>query len=77
MKIRWIYTKWPKLQGQWEFNLPPHGPVVFAAAVPREHELNFTDENVEPIDLPRFPILAYMTSLIMTAALLTRCSKKK
>ncbi len=50
MKIRLIYPKWPKLQGQREFNLPPHGPVVFAAAVPEEHELLFTDENVAKID---------------------------
>ncbi|MCP4674987.1 MAG: radical SAM protein [Deltaproteobacteria bacterium] len=50
MKIRLIYPKWPKLQGQREFNLPPHGPVVFAAAVPEEHELLFTDENISKID---------------------------
>ena len=36
--------------GQREFHLPPHGPVVFAATVPEEHELNFTDENVDPVD---------------------------
>ncbi|MCP4199663.1 MAG: radical SAM protein [Proteobacteria bacterium] len=51
MKIRLIYPKWPKLSGQRVFNLPPHGPVVFAATVPEEHELLFTDENVEPVDL--------------------------
>jgi radical SAM superfamily enzyme YgiQ (UPF0313 family) len=50
MRIRLIYPKWPKLKNQREFHLPPHGPVVFAAAVPREHALSFTDENVEPID---------------------------
>ena len=50
MKIRLIYPKWPKLNGQREFHLPPHGPVVFAATVPEEHELNFTDENVDVID---------------------------
>ena len=50
MKIRLIYPKWPKLEKQREFNLPPHGPVVFAAAVPQEHELNFTDEHVQEID---------------------------
>ncbi len=51
MKIRLIYPKWPKLAGQREFHLPPHGPVVFAATVPEEHELNFTDENIQPVDL--------------------------
>ncbi len=50
MRIRLIYPKWPKLEGQREFNLPPHGPVVFAASVPQEHELRFTDENVENVD---------------------------
>jgi radical SAM superfamily enzyme YgiQ (UPF0313 family) len=50
MKIRLIYPKWPKLSGQRAFNLPPHGPVVFAATVPEEHDLKFTDENVEPVD---------------------------
>jgi radical SAM superfamily enzyme YgiQ (UPF0313 family) len=50
MKIRLIYPQWPKLRGQREFNLPPHGPVVFAATVPEEHDLKFTDENIDPID---------------------------
>ncbi len=50
MKTRLIYPKFPKLDNQREFHLPPHGPVVFAAAVPDEHELNFTDENVSEID---------------------------
>ncbi len=50
MKIRLIYPKWPKLAGQREFHLPPHGPVAFAATVPQEHELKFTDENVAPVD---------------------------
>ncbi len=34
MKFRLIYPKWPKLDRQTEFHLPPHGPVVFAAALP-------------------------------------------
>ncbi|NVN97884.1 MAG: radical SAM protein, partial [Geobacteraceae bacterium] len=51
MKIRLIYPKWPKLQRQTDFNLPPHGPVCFAATVPEDVELNFTDEHVEPIDM--------------------------
>lgn len=50
MKIRLIYPKWPKLDRQTEFNLPPHGPVCFAATVPEEVELLFTDEHVEEID---------------------------
>lgn len=42
---------WTKLHGQREFHLPPHGPVVFSAAVPEEHELLFTDENIDPVNM--------------------------
>jgi radical SAM superfamily enzyme YgiQ (UPF0313 family) len=50
MRIRLIYPRWPKLKNQREFHLPPHGPIVFAAAVPEEHAIAFTDENVAEID---------------------------
>jgi len=50
MKFRLIYPKWPKLDRQTEFHLPPHGPVVFAAALPPDVEIEFIDENLEPID---------------------------
>jgi radical SAM superfamily enzyme YgiQ (UPF0313 family) len=50
MKLKLIYPRWPKLDRQTEFHLPPHGPVVFAAALPPEVEVAFTDENLEPID---------------------------
>jgi len=49
MKFKLIYPKWKKLQGQTIFNLPPHGPVVFAASLPDYVEVSFTDENVEEI----------------------------
>jgi len=49
MKIHIIYPKWEKLRGQTTFNLPPHGPVVFAAALPQDVSVQFTDENVEDI----------------------------
>ena len=49
MRFRLIYPKWPKLTGQTEFHLPPHGPVVFAATLPAEVEVEFVDENVEPL----------------------------
>ncbi len=49
MKFRLIYPKWEKLEGQTIFNLPPHGPVVFAAALPEYVNIEFTDENVETI----------------------------
>ena len=50
MKLKLIYPKWPKLSRQTEFHLPPHGPVVFAAALPEEVEIDFIDENLEDID---------------------------
>ena len=50
MKFRLIYPRWPKLFGQTEFHLPPHGPVVFAATLPEDVEVRFTDENLEPVD---------------------------
>jgi len=50
MKMLLIYPSWRKLEQQTEFHLPPHGPVVFAAAVPPEVELKFIDENLQPID---------------------------
>jgi len=50
VKLRLIYPKWRKLSGQTEFHLPPHGPVVFAAALPADVEVELVDENVEPLD---------------------------
>jgi radical SAM superfamily enzyme YgiQ (UPF0313 family) len=50
MNLELIYPRWPKLDRQTEFHLPPHGPVVFAAALPEEVKINFTDENLQQID---------------------------
>ena len=50
MKLLLIYPKWEKLDRQTRFTLPPHGPVVMAAALPADVEVRFIDENVEPID---------------------------
>ena len=50
MKFKLIYPRWAKLRRQTEFHLPPHGPVVFAAAVPDDVEIDFVDENLEEID---------------------------
>ena len=50
MKFRIIYPKWQKLAEQTPFFLPPHGPVVMAAALPAHIDPAFTDENVSPID---------------------------
>ena len=50
MRFRLIYPRWSKLSRQTEFHLPPHGPVVFAAALPDSVEVDFIDENLETID---------------------------
>ncbi|MCJ7685030.1 MAG: radical SAM protein [Desulfobacteraceae bacterium] len=50
MKFRLIYPKWPKLERQTEFHLPPHGPVVFAASLPDYVDVEFIDENLEAIN---------------------------
>ncbi len=50
MKLELIYPRWPKLDRQTEFHLPPHGPVVFAAALPDDVDVNFTDENLQPVN---------------------------
>ena len=47
MKFRLIYPRWEKLEGQTIFSLPPHGPVVMAAAIPKDVDIEFIDENVE------------------------------
>ena len=50
MKFKLIYPRWPKLDRQSEFHLPPHGPVVFAASLPEDIEVEFVDENLATID---------------------------
>ena len=50
MKFKLIYPKWAKLSRQTKFHLPPHGPVVFAAALPDYVDVEFVDENLEDID---------------------------
>jgi radical SAM superfamily enzyme YgiQ (UPF0313 family) len=50
MRILLIYPAWKKLERQTPFHLPPHGPVVFAASLPGQVEVEFVDENVEEID---------------------------
>jgi len=50
MKMALLYPSWRKLDRQTEFNLPPHGPVVFAATVPPGVSLTFVDENLQAID---------------------------
>lgn len=51
MKLKLIYPKWPKLPNQPFFNLPPMGVLSFAATLPEDVEIDFCDENVEPLEL--------------------------
>lgn len=68
MRMTLIYPSWRKLERQTEFHLPPHGPVVFAAAVPPEVELTFVDENLQALDEDDRPDLAAL-SVMLTAQL--------
>jgi radical SAM superfamily enzyme YgiQ (UPF0313 family) len=49
LKFLLVYPSWPKLKFQTEFHLPPHGPVVMAAALPSWVSVTFADENVDAI----------------------------
>lgn len=64
MKMKLVYPRWPKLDRQTEFHLPPHGPVVFAAAVPPEVDLVFTDENLELIDFDESVDLVAISTML-------------
>ncbi|MDR2498850.1 MAG: radical SAM protein [Tannerellaceae bacterium] len=65
MKLKLIYPKWNKLERQTPFNLPPHGPVAFAASLPSHVEVSFTDENVETIDFEE-PCDAVAVSMMLS-----------
>jgi radical SAM superfamily enzyme YgiQ (UPF0313 family) len=66
VKFRLIYPKWAKLSGQTEFHLPPHGPVVFAATLPPDVDVEFIDENVEPLCLDD-PVDCVGISMMLTS----------
>ena len=66
MKLKLIYPKWKKLKGQTTFNLPPHGPVVFAATLPEDVEVSFTDENVEALDYDEACDLVAISMMLST-----------
>ena len=68
MKWKLIYPFWRKLERQTKFNLPPHGPIVFAAAVPAEVEIEFVDANVCELKLDDSPDLVCL-SIMLTAQL--------
>ncbi|MCD4781867.1 MAG: radical SAM protein [Candidatus Omnitrophica bacterium] len=64
MKILIIYPKWPKLKEQTAFNLPPHGPVCFAATLDPRIDVKFVDENVEEIDFSEKADLIAMSVML-------------
>ncbi|MDR1919708.1 MAG: radical SAM protein [Tannerellaceae bacterium] len=66
MNLRLIYPKWEKLKGQTTFNLPPHGPVAFAAALPDYVNVAFTDENVEEIAFDEETDLVAISMMLST-----------
>ncbi len=66
MKFKLIYPRWEKLEGQTIFNLPPHGPVVMAAEIPHNVEIDFTDENVEDLVIDASPDLVGISMMLTT-----------
>ena len=66
MKFRLIYPRWEKLEGQTLFSLPPHGPVVMAAAIPGDVEIDFIDENVEEVVIDDTPDFVGISMMLTT-----------
>ncbi len=68
MRLKLIYPKWSKLMRQTEFHLPPHGPVVFAAALPDDVEVDFIDENLQTIDFNDKPDVVGISMMLTIQA---------
>lgn len=68
MRLKLIYPKWSKLMRQTEFHLPPHGPVVFAAALPEDVEVDFVDENLQTIDFEDKPDVVGISMMLTIQA---------
>ena len=66
VKLKLIYPKWQKLRGQTTFNLPPHGPVAYAATLPEYVDISFTDENVEEINFDEDCDLVALSVMLST-----------
>jgi len=64
MRMKLVYPKWPKLPEQTEFHLPPHGPVVFAAALPVDVEVTFVDENRVELDTGDSPDVVALSVML-------------
>ncbi|MDR0496447.1 MAG: radical SAM protein [Treponema sp.] len=65
-KLKLVYPRWNKLPGQTTFNRPPHGPLVFAATLPPDVEISFTDENVEDLDFDDYCDLVAISVMLST-----------
>ena len=68
MKMNLIFPAWSKLENQTEFHLPPHGPVVFAAEVPADVQLEFIDANLQAVDFDD-PVDLVSISVLLTCQL--------
>jgi radical SAM superfamily enzyme YgiQ (UPF0313 family) len=64
MWMKLIYPKWPKLPEQTEFHLPPHGPINFAANVPRDVNITFHDEHRQELDLEDKPDVVALSVML-------------
>jgi len=64
MLMKLIYPRWPKLEHQTEFHLPPHAPVVFAAEVPRDIGLEFVDENCQSLETEDSPDVVALSVML-------------
>lgn len=64
MKVEIVYPKWPKMQNQPEFHLPPHGPVVFAASLPAGVEIGFRDEHVQTVNFDTDADLIFISCML-------------
>ena len=64
MQLKLVYPKWPKLPEQTEFHLPPHGPVVFAAALPADVEVAFVDESRVELDTGDTPDVVALSVML-------------
>ena len=64
MRLTLVYPRWRKLEGQTRFDLPPHGPVVFAAALPDFVEVEFVDENVTELDFTGRPDVVALSIML-------------
>ena len=64
MWMKLIYPRWPRLEEQTPFRLPPHGPITFAAALPEEIDLTFVDETGVDLDTEDRPDVVALSVML-------------